>query len=384
MATYYISTSGSDSNDGSIGSPWATLTKARDTMSPGDTVYLRAGTYTGTGKSYVTLSVGGTAGNYVTYASYPGEQAILDGSDVAFNTVDPWAGPWMIRLTAAYIRLERLEIRNCSTDGVLVSGGGDNCQIVSCVIHDGYYNGVQVNDGAVDGLIEYCTVHSFHDTAQGGENANGLILNGTTNGSITGWTLRNNVVYNVSDDAIDLWRATGSLVYNNIVYDVGLGTDGDGNGFKLGPGGGGTIYNNIAYDCRTIGFDNNEGSNSVYNNTSFRNGTYGFQNYQNAGTYKNNIAYQNTSGNTNFTGPTNTEENNTWNLSITDPLFASTTEGSGSFLRLSATSPCRDAGSDLSGTFTTDILGKTRVAWDLGAYEYQAGGGFSSPRRRRR
>lgn len=37
-----------------------------------------------------------------------------------------------------------------------------------------------------------------------------------------------------------------------------------------------------------------------------------------------------------------------------------------------------DAGADLSGTFTDDITGATRVSWDIGAYEYiAAGGGFS-------
>lgn len=55
-----------------------------------------------------------------------------------------------------------------------------------------------------------------------------------------------------------------------------------------------------------------------------------------------------------------------------DPQFVlvpsgaySTTEGS-----IGSGSPARDAAADLSGTFTTDFLGTTRAAWDIGAYEY--------------
>ena len=44
--TYYISTSGSDSNPGTISQPFRTLQKISSlTLSPGDVVYIRAGTY---------------------------------------------------------------------------------------------------------------------------------------------------------------------------------------------------------------------------------------------------------------------------------------------------------------------------------------------------
>lgn len=43
MADYYISSAGNDSNDGSIGSPWLTLSKAQSTVSANDTIYLNKG-----------------------------------------------------------------------------------------------------------------------------------------------------------------------------------------------------------------------------------------------------------------------------------------------------------------------------------------------------
>ena len=45
-ATYYVSTSGNDGNNGtSLSTPWRTINKAAQTMVAGDTVYVRGGTY---------------------------------------------------------------------------------------------------------------------------------------------------------------------------------------------------------------------------------------------------------------------------------------------------------------------------------------------------
>ncbi len=46
-ATYYVSTKGSDSHKGGASTPWATLQHAVDTISPGDTILVEAGTYAG-------------------------------------------------------------------------------------------------------------------------------------------------------------------------------------------------------------------------------------------------------------------------------------------------------------------------------------------------
>jgi hypothetical protein len=57
-ATYYVATNGSDSNPGSIDSPWLTLQKAFNSISPGDILYVRGGTYSPSG----TVSGGGVSG----------------------------------------------------------------------------------------------------------------------------------------------------------------------------------------------------------------------------------------------------------------------------------------------------------------------------------
>ena len=57
-ATYYISPSGDDSNDGSIGSPWKTLLHATQTvLTPGDIIHVKPGTYLETAQCYLSEGV---------------------------------------------------------------------------------------------------------------------------------------------------------------------------------------------------------------------------------------------------------------------------------------------------------------------------------------
>ena len=66
---------GSDKNDGSRKSPWKTLAHAVKQLKPGETLYLRGGTYFET----AVISVTGTADKPITVRSYPGELAVIDG-----------------------------------------------------------------------------------------------------------------------------------------------------------------------------------------------------------------------------------------------------------------------------------------------------------------
>ena len=51
MTTYYVSTKGSDSGNGTSGSPWKTISKAmKANLKPGDEVVVRSGTYKEVGR----------------------------------------------------------------------------------------------------------------------------------------------------------------------------------------------------------------------------------------------------------------------------------------------------------------------------------------------
>jgi hypothetical protein len=78
-ADYYVdqnNAGASDSNPGTVDRPWKTITKANQTLTAGDTVYVRGGTYT---SSNVAPANSGTASAYITYQSYPGETVTISG-----------------------------------------------------------------------------------------------------------------------------------------------------------------------------------------------------------------------------------------------------------------------------------------------------------------
>jgi len=70
---YYVATTGSDSNPGTMDQPFATVQKGADTAVAGDTVYLRGGTYPLTSTVAFGTADGGANGNYVRYLAYTGE-----------------------------------------------------------------------------------------------------------------------------------------------------------------------------------------------------------------------------------------------------------------------------------------------------------------------
>ncbi len=87
QATYYVSPTGSDTNPGTIDSPFQTVTKARDTVRTvnsamtGDiTVYLRGGNYGITSTITFSTQDSGTGGHRIYYQAYPGETPVLNGA----------------------------------------------------------------------------------------------------------------------------------------------------------------------------------------------------------------------------------------------------------------------------------------------------------------
>src|SRR5262245_38458915 len=74
--TYFVDAAkGDDRNDGSKARPWKTVQHGAKRLKPGETLYLRGGTYYE--KLHLTRS--GTAEAPIVIASYPGELAVLDG-----------------------------------------------------------------------------------------------------------------------------------------------------------------------------------------------------------------------------------------------------------------------------------------------------------------
>jgi len=80
---FYVSPSGNDSNPGTLSSPWRTINSSLTRLNPGDTLFLRGGTYF----ESVNATVSGTSVAPITIESYPGENATIDSGVPAFRTV---------------------------------------------------------------------------------------------------------------------------------------------------------------------------------------------------------------------------------------------------------------------------------------------------------
>src|SRR4029450_12015373 len=73
-ATYYVSTTGLDSNPGTQALPFRTINKATDVArTPGDTIFVRGGTYS----EWAVMHYPGAPGAPITLQNFPGETPVI-------------------------------------------------------------------------------------------------------------------------------------------------------------------------------------------------------------------------------------------------------------------------------------------------------------------
>jgi hypothetical protein len=129
-ATYYVAPSGSDSNNGSSASPFKTLQKAADAVSPGDTVIIRNGTYTGGSNAVVDIHRSGTAGQWITFKGENLWGAIIDGRN--FTTHHGLN----IESGVGYVRIEGLQIQKTIEGGISANENTHDLYYYRNLLHD--------------------------------------------------------------------------------------------------------------------------------------------------------------------------------------------------------------------------------------------------------
>ncbi len=368
-ADYYVSPDGDDRNDGrSIATPFRTIEKAASVVRPGDVVLLRGGVY----YEYNTADSwrrSGEPGAPITFKSYPGERAIVDGSHVERPawSKNPSA-PELVRIVGLdWYVFDGITFRNSAGRGLALEGS--HHVVRNVVSHSNHGDGIYL---AGDGnLVEDSVSYDNFSRSNGGESADGINVD---HGS--GNVLRRVLVYENSDDGVDIWASTDTLVERSASYRNGRGAVGNGMGFKLGRSGvssGNVVRFNVAFSNRAHNFtDNGAGGLKIYNNTSFDAGGFGFAVRGRPGIDRslvaNNISFDDAQGVLidveTRGGQAPDSRNNSWDLGIEDPRFVSTDPQSQDFLRLRPDSPAIDAGIDIGLPF----LG---TAADLGAFEAQ-------------
>jgi len=347
-ATLYVAPDGNDAASGREAGRPTTLRRAAETVQPGDVVYLAGGEY----PVHVNFLRSGTEAAPIIWASAPGEWAVLDGG--------PARGRRQDRVFVNGVRwnvFADFEVRNSPNQGILVSNSHDNL-FYGIVTHGNHGSGIQLMDSnrnRLQNVVSYDNFDSQNAGGQPGQDADGI---GISSGD--GNVILNCVSYFNSDDGVDLWRSTNSLVDGCISFGNGRGEFGNGNGFKLGgpiPRSDSTVRRSIAFHNKAHGFTSNGARNiMVLNNTAFANGGSNFEGTATT-TFRNNIA---ATGGVRPNGAAS--DNNSWDLGVADVRFESTEPGSEAFLALAPDSPLASAGVDVGLPYEGD-------APDLGALQ---------------
>jgi hypothetical protein len=313
--TYYIAPStsgGSDANTGAIGSPFASITHAATLVAPGDTVYLRGGTYSYTAVQSIGSSHSGTAAAPINLLAFPGDAApILDFRGETFSSNN--SGARGVQLDASYWHLQGLTVQYAADNGIQVTGSNNTLERL--ITRQNQDTGLAIQTGGSrtpsNNLVLNCDSYGNFDfgptAGPHGENADGFIAK--FRGLGPGNTFLGDRSFNNGDDGYDFWEAENGVTVigcqsfhnGNVssparVFRTAAGAAisnyaGDGNGYKLGHDSGTHLLSNdIAFGNKVNGFDVNGNALSIelpaqpiqhgvtlVNNTSFNNGGNNYQ-----------------------------------------------------------------------------------------------------------
>jgi parallel beta-helix repeat protein len=402
--SYYVSPSGSDAGLGTRGAPYRTIKHASRVLRPGDTLYVRRGTYA---EALLDRIRGGSSwAAPVTVKAYPGETVILRPPPGSSHVLlfSSSASRYIIvsglTLDAANVRSDAVKI----TDNWNGSTGtaAHHIRLRDCVIKNVRENpaahmGVLITANPSAGLscdsneLLNCKIHDIGGSEGPGDLQHGVYIQSNHN------LVDRCEIYRCSAYGLQIYRASptlrdGRTCSNNVVrnckvHDNNIGRDSQSLGILVGMGKNNLVCNNLVYN-NGGGIRVNYGAsdtkvlnNTVYNNRSRSTG-YGIDVESSFappfGTVvKNNILCDNrcafrdrgkgTAEDYNLASDTSISGGH--GLRSADPLFVNAAAGD---FHLRAGSPAIDAGAKLDSV-RTDHDGVRRpqgVAYDMGAYEH--------------
>jgi len=386
---YYVATTGNNNNSCStaqnISTPKRNIAGASggfSCLTPGDTLYIRQGTYTDQiDPAYNTIPIGGPSwANAITIAGYPGEVVtISDGiaiqdnlnlSIVAYLIFDNFTTPVLwIGGNSHHIRFSNCDVPGApSANNIMTQSTTSYIEVLKCRVHN-----APVGASSAYGFYIAGHNHLFDGNTVYNNTGSAFCLYHSGSSDVHDNIVRNNLIYgNAYDDgarnndnaALLLASGDNNQAYNNILYG-----NGNINHANAGGGGGGGL--GVSYGCTNC---------KIYNNTIYGNVGIGLSITNSPNTdMKNNIIFGNGinrivdwGGSAGSTSTTNLCGDNTGMSCILTTNLKFVNAASNDF-HLQASSPTIDAGTTVS-VVTTDFDGVSRPqgsAYDIGAYEYK-------------
>jgi hypothetical protein len=169
---FYVSPTGSSSGNGSIGNPWDLQTALNQPSSvhPGDTIWLRGGTYHGS----FTSNLNGSAASPIVVRQYTGERAAIDGNYAGSNPT--------LTIYGSYTWYWGFEIFNSDTTRFTSDGNnpprrgegvellGNYTKMINMIVHDttqGVLSSSGVNGAEIYGNLIYYNGYDSPDRGHG-------------------------------------------------------------------------------------------------------------------------------------------------------------------------------------------------------------------------
>jgi hypothetical protein len=280
---WYVTPTGTSGGDGSSARPWnlqTALNGGGGRVQPGDTIWLRGGTYSGTFSS----NLNGNASNWIVVRQYPGERATLDGGTILNDVLSvngSYTMYWGFELMVS--GTQRFGAAGTGTglrgDGVYVNSAHD-VKLINLIVHDvghGTYLENTAHNIEVYGWIIYNGGYQDNIRSDG----HGIYIK---NDGI-GWKIaRDNVIFNQFGFGIHGYAESNTqlkqLVFDgNVVFNSGTPSSYENPNMQLGGltiADNDTVTNNMTYYSPGVTSSGNGGVRIGYNSTA--NGTAVFRN----------------------------------------------------------------------------------------------------------
>ena len=380
--TYYISPTGSDTTgNGTLASPWGSLKKAHDNLSPGDTVYARGGTYensAGQDMQGARWTASGIPGSPITIAAYPGETPVFHRAS---------GGQHFLILRVVDSAPRGVGIQYVTIDGLTIDGYQNAVAMRGCRSFINNTTWSYADCAAEEGHPDPQYRHVDNIIIR-----NNHIINSTEHGIYPGAQVRNLEIYNnrienPGGHGIHLFHETGVIggeIYNNVVSGgkVGIGVYTEANGVN--------VYNNTIYNQTVAGLRFGDVIDVVVeNNVVLENTAPAIFSTSGIGeladiSFDHNLYYRTNSGPIATWGGTNYQDLAAWqgiigpdddNSEEANPLFVNAAAAD---FHLQSGSPAIDTGASTHAP-SVDIDGNSRpidgdgaggAQFDKGAYEF--------------